>query len=319
MAKILANDGISSQGKEILEAAGHEVHTDKIEQTDLSAGILLYDAIIVRSATKVTQEVIDAGANLKVIGRAGVGLDNIDVTHADAKGVAVRNTPAASSASVGELVIAHLFSMARFLQQSHREMPEKGVESFKSLKKGYSKGIELRGKTLGIVGFGRIGQETAKLAIGLGMNVVSHDRGGEDKVVSFCLAEQLGAQEITVTIPNKPLDELLGSSDFVSLHVPATGAPLIGATEIAMMKDGAGLINCARGGVVDEAALISALDSGKLAFAGVDVFEKEPTDNAKLLNHSKVSSTPHIGGSTVEAQNRIGLEMAQILVDFFAN
>ena len=297
MAKILVNDGISKQGEEILRNAGHELTLDKVEQDNLKDELGNFDAILVRSATKVRVEHIDAAPSLKLIGRGGVGLDNIDVDHAKSKGIEIVNTPAASSDSVAELALAHMFALARFIAPANVTM-----RAGEWNKKAY-KGIELAGKTLGLVGAGRIGQSLAAKAIALGMTVIAYD------VVD--IKTDLAIEQI------EKLDDLLAKADFISLHVPSLGKPLIDAETIAKMKDGAYLINCARGGVVDEAALIEALDNGKLAGAGVDVFEKEPTDNTTLVNHPKVSVTPHIGAATTEAQGRVGLELANKVVEFF--
>ena len=317
MARILANDGISAAGKKVMEDAGHEVVTTTIDQADLMTQLNSFDGIIVRSATKVRKDLIDACPNLKFIGRAGVGMDNIDVEYARSIGKQVANTPSASSASVAELAVAHMFTLSRSLHQSNNDLPVQGAEGFKSLKKAYSKGRELKGKTLGVIGAGRIGRETMKLGVGLGMRVIATDIAQQDISFDLDLSSENIAQTVTAKVPFVSKDELLAQSDIVSLHIPFTGAPAIAALEIGKMKDGAVLINCARGGTVDESALINALNSGKVAYAGVDVFEQEPTDNMELLNHKNTSVTPHIGGSTVEAQDRIGIEMAQSVVDFF--
>ncbi|MBI1182888.1 3-phosphoglycerate dehydrogenase [bacterium] len=317
MARILANDGISAAGKKIMEDAGHEVVTDTIPQADLMTKLNDFEGIIVRSATTVRQELIDVCPNLRFIGRAGVGMDNIDVTYARSVGKQVSNTPAASSASVAELAIAHMFTIARFLQRSNQELPAQGAEGFKALKKAYSKGIELKGKTLGVIGAGKIGMETMKLGVGLGMRVIATDLNPREISFDLDLDSENVKTTVKATVPFVSMAELLAQADFVSLHVPFTGKPVIGSAEIEHMKTGAALINCARGGTVDEAALLDALNSGKIAYAGIDVFEKEPTDNMALLQHPNTSVSPHIGGSTVEAQDRIGTEMAQIVVDFF--
>lgn len=317
MARILANDGISAAGKKVMEDAGHEVVTATIDQADLMTQLNAFDGIIVRSATKVRKELVDACPNLKFIGRAGVGMDNIDVEYARSIGRRVANTPAASSASVAELAVAHMFALVRSLNQSNNDLPAQGADGFKSLKKAYSKGRELKGKTLGIVGAGRIGRETMKLGVGLGMKVVATDITEQDISFDLDFSSDNVSQTVTAKVPFVSKEDLLAQSDIVSLHIPFTGTPAMAATEFSMMKQGAVLINCARGGTVDEAALLDALNSGKVAFAGVDVFEQEPTNNLDLLRHKNTSVTPHIGGSTVEAQDRIGIEMAQTVVDFF--
>lgn len=313
MVKILANDGIAPEGKQMLEDAGFQVDTEKIEQDQLKDNLGDYSAIIVRSASKVTKDIIDANPQLKVIGRAGVGLDNIDVEHAQNQGRKVINTPAASSLSVAELAFGHLAGLVRFINQANREMPEKGKDDFKSLKKNYAKGIELRDKTIGIIGAGRIGQEMAKIALGAGMHVKIADPMIDE--VNLELDHIKAEPTPSIKLKSVSNEELLKASDFVSLHVPATGKAIIGEQEINMMKDGAILINCARGGVVDEDALLKALDSGKISCAGLDVFDNEPTPNEQLLTHDQVSLTPHIGASSNEAQKRVGIEMAEKMLE----
>ncbi len=314
MGLILANDGIDATGKQILEAAGFTVQTDKVAQSDLAAYILdnSVAGVLVRSATQITTKELTASKSLKVIGRAGVGLDNIDLKAAEANGVAVVNTPAASSQSVAELVLAHLFTVSRFLQQSNREMPISGVSEFGKLKKNYSKGVELQGKTLGIVGIGRIGQALAKMALGLGMKVVAHDPFMPEVSLAFSVHIY---GEVSVSLTTCSLDELLKESDFISLHVPKPkDGALIGAVEFSKMKDNVILVNASRGGVVNESDLLKALESGKVAAAGLDVFENEPQPMAELLNHPRISVTPHIGASTNEAQTRIGIELAEKVI-----
>lgn len=311
MAKILINDGMHQTGVQKLIDAGHSVETTKIPQDELAAKLPSYDAICVRSATKVRAELIDLCPNLKVIGRGGVGLDNIDVDHAKSKGISVQNTPAASSRSVAELAIGHLFTLARFVHRSNREMPTGGNTEFKNLKKSYSKGFEVEGLTLGIIGFGRIGQELAKIALGLGMKVVVSDMMD----LNITLTQQVGAQTVSNEISTTPLDDVLAQADIISLHVPFTGAAVLDSAAFAKMKDGVIIINAARGGTTDELALLDALESGKVAAAGLDVFENEPTPRAELMNHPKVSCTPHIGASTIQAQEKIGVELADKLID----
>jgi len=314
MIKILANDGIDPIGKALLEQAGFVVDTETVPQDKLVEALKNYDAITVRSATQLRKETIDQSPSIKLIGRGGVGMDNIDVDYARSKGVAVVNTPAASSLSVAELVFGHLFTGVRFLQDANRKMPVEGATKFNGLKKAYAKGIELRGKTLGIIGFGRIGRETASVALGLGMNVLAYDLYPFEGNITLNL--QGG---ITVDIPVKTvsLDEVISNSDFITLHTPFADKPILGAEEFAKMKDGVGVVNCSRGGTIDEQALLAALDSGKLAFAGLDVFDNEPTPLAALLSHPKISLTPHIGASTNEAQERIGTELANLIIAHF--
>lgn len=310
MAKILINDGIHNSGLEKLKAAGYEVDNIKIPQEDLMEKLPEYDAICVRSATKVRQELIDNCPNLKVIGRGGVGLDNIDVDHASARGIQVVNTPAASSRSVAELSFAHLLSIARFLYKSNRHMPNDGQEEFKALKKSYSKGFELKGKTIGVIGLGRIGREAAKIAMGMEMHVLGVDPYVSQAEVEF----NLGPNKVNIPINVVSMDDMLASADIITLHVPFTGAPVLSTTEFAKMKDGVILINASRGGTVDELALLEALNSSKVAATGLDVYENEPTPKQELLVHPNVSCTPHIGASTNEAQEKIGLELADKLI-----
>lgn len=309
--KILANDGIDPVGKKLLEDAGIEVDTQNIPQEELASRLNEYDAITVRSATKVRKELIDACPNIKLIGRGGVGMDNIDVEYARSKGIFVENTPAASSLSVAELVFAHLFTGVRFLYDANREMPVNGATQFNALKKKYAKGVELKGKTIGIIGFGRIGKETAKVALGLGMNVLAYDLFD---VPSALTLELSGNIKVNVPVKKVTLDELLAQSDFISLHIPFTEKPVLGKEEFEKVKPGVGIVNCSRGGTIDEPALIEALDSGKVAFAGLDVFDNEPTPLQAILSHPKISLTPHIGAATNEAQERIGVELAEIII-----
>ncbi|MBD80719.1 MAG: 3-phosphoglycerate dehydrogenase [Crocinitomicaceae bacterium] len=313
--KVLANDGISQSGISMLEAAGHEVITENVPQNQLIEAINKegYEVVIVRSATTIRKEVIDACPNLKMIGRGGVGMDNIDVEYARSIGRLVFNTPGASSQSVAELVMTQMFSLARTTYDANRQMPEHGSADFKGLKKKYGKGIELRGKTLGIIGIGRIGQSLASYALGCGMNVIAYDPFVEKVQVSVFVA----GEEVKVNLNMVDMDTLLSSSDFISLHVPkqANGSAVIGTSEIAKMKDGVRLANAARGGVVDEDALIEALNSGKVAAAALDVFENEPAPRTDLLNHSHIATTPHVGAATQEAQDRIGEELATFIID----
>jgi D-3-phosphoglycerate dehydrogenase len=310
MAKILANDGISATGVKALESYGYEVSTTNVAQEQLENHINTneIDVLLVRSATTVRKDLIDACPSLKIIGRGGVGMDNIDVDYAREKGLHVINTPAASSASVAELVFAHLYGGVRFLYDANRQMPLEGDSNFKVLKKNYAGGSELRGKTMGVIGFGRIGQETAKIALGVGMHVVAHDPFMDKAEVKVVLGN--GAA-VDVAIEMNSFESVLKEADFISLHVPAQDKPVIGKKELAMMKKGAGLVNAARGGVIDEEALLDALENGQLSFAGLDTFVNEPKPAMKVLMHPSVSLTPHIGAATQEAQDRIGTELAQ--------
>lgn len=311
--KVLANDGVSQTGIDALEAAGFEVITTKVAQAQLANYINseAIDVVLVRSATTVRKEVIDACPNLKIIGRGGVGMDNIDVAYAREKGLHVINTPAASSASVAELVFAHLYGSVRFLHAANRDMPLDGDSKFKDLKKAYAKGTELRGKTLGIIGFGRIGQEVAKIAIGCGMNVIASDPFIEKATIDLSFFD---GQSLSFDIETTTKEEILNQSDFITLHVPAQKEYVIGKGEITAMKEGAGIVNAARGGVIDEVALIDALDKGKLAFAALDVFENEPKPAIQVLMNPRVSLTPHIGAATQQAQDRIGTELADQII-----
>lgn len=313
--KILANDGISPAGKERLEDAGFEVDTTKVAQEQLAEYIKSKDinAILVRSATKVRKDLLDqVNGQLKLIGRGGVGMDNIDVEYAREKGIHVINTPAASTRSVAELVFAHLFGMVRYLFDSNQKMPLEGDTKFKELKKNYSGGTELQGKTLGIIGCGRIGTEVARMAYALGMNVLAHDHSNEPKEVKLDFPD---GQSLSFHIGITSLEELLRKSDFVSIHISGADKAVIGKKEIEMMKDNAALVNTARGGVVDEEALMEALDSGKLRYAALDVFVNEPTPAMKVLMSPYTSLSPHIGAATMEAQDRIGLELADQIIE----
>ncbi len=310
--KVLANDGLEKSGIDALESYGFQVMTTKIPQEDLAEFINQHhiSTLLVRSATEVRKSLIDACSDLAIIGRGGVGMDNIDVDYARSKGIHVINTPSASSASVAELVFAHLFSGARFLEDSNRKMPVCGSTDFAALKKSYAKGIELRGKTIGIIGMGRIGQEVAKIALGLGMRVIAADSQVGTAAIKVKFYNN---QYINVDIQTEPLEDVIRHSDFITLHVPAQndGSFMIGKPEFDLMKDGVAVINCSRGGVVDEDALIEALDSGKVRFAGLDVFIGEPVPSQKILCHPKISLTPHTGASTEEAQDRIGVSLAE--------
>lgn len=305
--KVLANDGISASGAAAIQASGHELSTTKVAQNQLIDYINeeQIDVILVRSATTVRKDMIDACPSLKGIGRGGVGMDNIDVEYAREKGLKVFNTPAASSDSVAELVMGHMRSLVRFMHDSNRQMPLEGDSKFGALKKSYAKGAELRGRTLGIIGFGRIGQALAKLAIGAGMKVVFSDIHEDNVDVELSFFD---GQSAKFTCENVGFDRVLTESDFISVHVP--GGDLIGASELAKMKDGVVLLNAARGGVINEEALLDALESGKVAGAGLDVFVNEPTPAVKVLMNGKLSVTPHIGAATLEAQDRIGTELA---------
>lgn len=313
--KILANDGISLSGKKALEKNGFKVITLSIPQESLGEYIREneIEMLLVRSATKVSKELIDQ-TNLKLIGRGGVGLDNIEVDYARSKGIQVINTPASSSASVAEMVMAHSYSIYRNLHQSNRSMPLEGEIRFKELKKSYSSAFELRGKTMGIIGFGRIGQEVAKTAIRAGMKVLAHDL--KMKTIEIKI-DFFDGQSLNFNISTMPLDDVLKESDIISLHVPAQEKYLISEEEIKKMKNQAVLINTSRGGIVNEKALLTALEQRKLLGAALDVFEEEPTPNIHLLMNDQLSLSPHLAGNTIEAQERIGMELASQIVDFY--
>ncbi|WP_304140691.1 D-2-hydroxyacid dehydrogenase [Mesoflavibacter zeaxanthinifaciens] len=316
--KVLANDGISNSGIEALEAAGFDVNTTTVAQEQLIDYINKNDitVLLVRSATKVRKDLIDACPNLKIIGRGGVGMDNIDVEYARQKGIHVINTPAASSHSVAELVFAHLYGLARFLHNANRDMPLDGDSKFKELKKAYAKGTELKGKTLGVIGFGRIGQATAKVAIGAGMKVIAFDPFIENADLEL---EFFDGQKLNFNIETVSKDEVIKNSDFLTLHVPAQKEYVIGKDEFDNMKDGVIIANAARGGVLDEVALINAIESGKVARAALDVFEKEPQPEIQLLMNANLSLTPHTGAATNEAQDRIGVELADQIKSLLLN
>jgi|TARA_B110000014_G_scaffold9381_1_gene6506 D-3-phosphoglycerate dehydrogenase len=311
--RILANDGISISGIEKLESNGFEVLTKSIAQDDLISYInnSKIEALLVRSTTKVKKNLIDKCPSIKLIGRGGVGMDNIDVEYAVNKGINVINTPAASSKSVAELVFAHLFGCVRHLHSSNRSMPLEGDTKFKELKKSCSKGAELRGKTLGIVGFGRIGQEVAKIAIGIGMNISVYDLNLNEALLELSFFDE---STKSFQIKMDDFKNLLAQSDFITFHVPAQKKYLISEDEFKIMKQGVGIINAARGGVIDEGALEKYLNTGKVSFAALDTFENEPNPDIKILMNAKISLTPHIGAATNEAQDRIGIELADQII-----
>ena len=312
--KVLANDGISQSGIDDLEKAGIEISTTTVAQEQLLNYINEnnIDVLLVRSATKVRKDIIDNCPNLKIIGRGGVGMDNIDVEYAREKGIHVINTPAASSHSVAELVFAHLYGLARFLHNSNRDMPLDGDTRFKDLKKAYAKGTELKGKTIGVLGFGRIGQATAKVALGVGMKVIAYDPFIEKANLEL---DFFDGQTLNFEIETISKEAVLEQSDFITLHVPAQKDYVIGKAEFNMMKDGVILVNAARGGVIDEVALVEAINSGKVARAALDVFEKEPQPEIQLLMNPALSLTPHTGAATNEAQDRIGTELASQIIN----
>jgi len=312
--KILANDGISKSGIDLLTNNGFEVLTVTVAQNQLANYINDNNiiALLVRSATKVTADLINSCPNLKLIGRGGVGMDNINVTYAKSKGLHVINTPHASSIAVAELVFAHLFGMVRFLHQANREMPLEGDSRFKELKKHFSNGTELKGKTLGIIGFGRIGKEVAKLAIGVGMKVIATSNSIKKFTITIPFYD---GQSLDFNIETQPLHLLLKNSDFITLHVPYQDTHLIKKEELELMKNGIGIVNTSRGGVLDEVALINAIKLKKVKYAALDVYETEPTPEIQLLMNSELSLTPHIGGATTEAQSRISKDLASQVIE----
>ncbi len=312
--KVLANDGIATSGVIALEKAGFEVDLTTVAQDQLIDYINQHkvSVLLVRSATKVRKDIIDTCPSLKIIGRGGVGMDNIDVGYAREKGLHVINTPAASSHSVAELVFAHLFGMVRFLHDSNRNMPLDGDSKFKDLKKAYANGVELKGKTLGILGFGRIGQATAKVALGVGMKVIAFDPFLDSANLEL---DFFDGQTINFTIDTISKEAVLQQADFITLHVPSQDEYVISTNEFEIMKDGACIVNAARGGVIDEVALVAALDSGKISKAALDVFENEPSPEVQILMNPNISLTPHIGAATSEAQLRIGSELADQIIE----
>jgi D-3-phosphoglycerate dehydrogenase / 2-oxoglutarate reductase len=314
--KILVNDGLHRSGIELLEKAGYTVDTNSIPQADLIVRLNEYDAIIVRSATQVRTDLIQASPNLKVIGRGGVGLDNIDVDFAKSKNIEVLNTPAASSRSVAELAMAHLFGIVRSLPAANKAMSLDGVSDFGALKKSASKGIELQGKKLGLIGFGRIGRATASIALGCGMEILAYDPFFTEGNVTLDL-HPVYKHEFSINVKTVSKEELLANADFISLHIPGGQGYVLDTPEFEQMKDGVGVVNCARGGTINEAALLAAIKSGKVKYAATDVFEKEPPVNTDILRMNAVGLSPHIGASTEEAQERVGVELAQNIINFF--
>ena len=312
--KVLANDGISGSGIDKLEEYGFDVDLTKVAQEQLIDYINTnsISTLLVRSATQVRKDIIDSCPSLKIIGRGGVGMDNIDVEYAKSKGLHVINTPAASSKSVAELVFSHLFGCVRFLHESNRSMPLDGDSKFKDLKKSYAKGTELSGKTIGIVGFGRIGQEVAKIAIGIGMNVLFYDKIHKEANLKL---DFFDGQSTSFKINSSSFEDLLKESDFISVHIPATDKYIIDSKEISKMKNGVGILNLSRGGILNEEELLKNIENGKVSFAGIDTYEDEPNPSIKILMNSNISLTPHIGAATNEAQDRIGVELADKIND----
>lgn len=307
--KVLANDGISESGKIKLEDYGFDVDLTKVSQEQLIDYINdnQISVILVRSATQVRADIINNCPSIKIIGRGGVGMDNIDVEYAKSKGINVINTPSASSKSVAELVFSHLFGCVRFLHESNRSMPLDGDSKFKDLKKLYAKGTELAGKTLGVIGFGRIGLEVAKIGIGVGMNIIFYDKFKEQEDIKLNFFD---GQYLSFKLNKSSFEDVLSQSDFISIHIPASDKYIIDSNEFKKMKEGSGILNLSRGGIINEKELIKNIDSGKVSFAAIDTFEGEPIPNIKILMNPKISLTPHIGAATNEAQDRIGIELA---------
>lgn len=315
--RILINDGMHPKGVELLKDAGHDVDTNFILQEELTAKLNSYDAVLVRSATKIRKELIDQSPNLKLIGRGGVGLDNIDVSYAKEKGIAVFNTPAASTRSVAELAIAHLFGIVRSLPMVNKKMAVDGINDFKSLKKTASKGIELEGKTLGLIGFGRIAKETASIALGCGMKIIAFDPYISEGDVPVKLHPSYD-NNYKINVKTTTKEEVLAESDFISLHIPGGQGYVLDAPEFEQMKDGVGIVNCARGGTISENALIEAINSEKVKYVATDVFENEPPTDDRILRIDNVGLSPHIGASTQEAQERVGVQLAKSVIDYFS-
>lgn len=312
--KVLANDGISAAGEQALKNAGIEILDNRVAQNHLIGFINEnnVDVLLVRSTTKVRQDLIDACPGLKIIGRGGIGMDNIDVDYAIDKGIYIINTPTASSKSVAELVFAHFFSLARFLHESNRLMPLEGETHFDAMKKSFSKAYELSGKTLGVIGFGSIGQEVVKMGISLGMKIKVLTRKPKTKTLAL---DFFDGQSVTFQITSdNDMDAFLKESDFISINTPKTTEYIIDTPQFEKMKDGVYIVNTARGGVINEVALIDFIESEKVAGAALDVFENEPNPELPLLMNPALSLSPHIGGNTVDAQEKIGAELAEQII-----
>lgn len=312
--RVLANDGISKAGEQALKDAGIEVLDNRVAQDHVINFINEnnVDVLLVRSATKVRQDLIDACPNLKIIGRGGIGMDNIDVEYAIEKGKYIINTPTASSKSVAELVFGHFLSLARFLHESNRLMPLEGDTHFNAMKKSFSNAYELSGKTLGVIGFGSIGQEVAKIGISLGMKVKVLTRKPQTEILSLNFFDGQSVKfEIT---SSNDMDAFLKEADFISINTPQTNKYIIDTPQFEKMKDGVYIVNTARGGVLNEVALIDFIESEKVAGAALDVFENEPNPELPLLMNPALSLSPHVGGNTVDAQEKIGLELAEQII-----
>ncbi|GEN69481.1 MULTISPECIES: D-2-hydroxyacid dehydrogenase [Chryseobacterium] len=312
--KVLANDGISKSGEQALKEAGIEILDNRVAQDHVIKFINdnNVDVLLVRSATKVKQELIDACPGLQIIGRGGIGMDNIDVDYAKSKGIKIINTPTASSKSVAELVFGHFFSLARFLHESNRLMPLEGDTHFNAMKKSFSNAYELSGKTLGVIGFGSIGQEVVKIGIALGMKVRVLTKSPRTEVLTLNFFDGQAVHfEITST---NDMDAFLKDADFISINTPKTNEYIIDTPQFEKMKDGVYIVNTARGGVINEVTLIDFIESGKVAGAALDVFENEPSPELPLLMNPSLSLSPHVGGNTVDAQEKIGVELAEQII-----
>ena len=312
---VLANDGISKAGEQLLKDAGIEILEAKVSQEHLINFINenKVDVLLVRSATKVKEDIIDACPGLKIIGRGGIGMDNINVEHAIEKGIYVINTPKASARSVAEMVFAHFFSLARFLHESNRLMPLEGETHFKALKKSFSSAVELEGKTLGVIGFGGIGQEVVKIGISLGMKIKVLTR--QPKTAKITL-DFFDGQKLEFGISSETdMDEFLTDVDFLTVNTPKTSEYLLDQNQFDKMKDGVFIVNTARGGVVNEVTLLDAIENGKVAGAALDVFESEPSPELALLMNPNLSLSPHLGGNTQDAQMKIGRELAEQIIE----
>ncbi|SEB38935.1 D-3-phosphoglycerate dehydrogenase [Tenacibaculum sp. MAR_2009_124] len=315
--KILANDGISQSGIAALENGGFEVITTKVAQNQLDSFINEngIDALLVANNTQVRQELIEDCPSLKLIGKAGVNFDNIDVDFARENGLHVINTPEAISGAVAELIFAHIFGMARFLHQSNREMPLEGETRFNALRKQFANGVELKGKTIGIIGNNETADEVAKIALGVGMKVLFAGNYSEEKTIALTF---YNGQTIDFTLDTEPFKEVLKKSDFISIHTPLQDGYLIGTKEFEHMKQGIGIINVSNGGLVDEVALVNAIKDGTVKYAALDVFENQPTPEIQLLMNPEISFTPNIASSTVESKQRVDEELAKQITELLS-
>ena len=313
--KILANDGISESGRNILTEAGIEVLDNRVFPEHLENFINenQVDVLLVRSATQVRSELIDACPSLKIVGRGGIGMDNIDAEYAIDKGLYVINTPSASARSVAEIVFAHFFALARFLHESNRLMPLEGDTQFNALKKSYTNAVELQGKTLGVIGFGKIGQEVVKMGISLGMKVKVLTRKPKTETITLDFFDGQKV-EFQITSTNN-WDEFLKNTEFISINTPQTNEYIIDAPQFEKMENGVFIVNTARGGVINEDALLEFIEDGKVAGAALDVFENEPQPSLSILMNPQLSLSPHLGGNTIDAQEKIGIELAEQIIE----